>query len=80
MTEVVTIVWPSEGGRSGIITLEWFEGRQLKHYLLDSRLRQYGVGALVKTCRIYNAQQQRVRRHYVPAPGDTIVFTTTPTR
>ena len=81
MTETVTIVWPAEGGRSGIITLEWLKGRQVKHYLLDPRIRQYGVGALpAHKCRIYNGKQQRIKRHYVPTPGDTIVFITAPQR
>lgn len=81
MSEVVTFVWPAEGGRSGVVSLEWLKGRQVKHYLLDPRVRRYGVGALVTgSCRIYNSKKQRVRRHYVPEPGDTIVFIVAPQR
>ena len=65
----VTIVWPSEGGRSGIVELPWLPGKRVKHYTMQPPLRQYGVGALVKKCRIYNSAQQRIKLSYVPAEG-----------
>lgn len=80
MTEAITIVWPSEGGRSGVIQLPWVQGKLLKQYLLHPQLRQYGVGALIKKCRVYNADKVRVRTIYSPKSGDTIVFVTTPKR
>ena len=76
----VTIVWPSEGGRSGIVELPWLPGKRVKHYTMQPPLRQYGVGALVKKCRIYNSAQQRIKLSYVPAEGDVIVFAIAPTR
>lgn len=80
MTEAITIVWPSEGGRSGMIQLPWVQGKLLKHYLLHPQLRQHGVGALTKKCRIYNADKVRVRTIYSPKSGDTVVFVIAPKR
>lgn len=74
MNDVVTIVWPSRGGRSGTISLEWCSGKKLKHYLLDPRIRCYGVGSMVRTCRIYNSKKQRVKSSYTPESGDAIIF------
>lgn len=76
----VTIVWPRDGAGSGVIHLPWVEGRQLKHYLLAPQLRQYGVGALTKKCRIYNSDQQRIKTIYRPRENDTIVFIVAPKR
>lgn len=76
----VTIVWPSEGGRSGIVELPWLPGKRVKHYTMEQPLRQYGVGALVKKCRIYNSAQQRIKLTYVPKVGEVIVFAIAPTR
>lgn len=76
----ISVVWPGDGGRSGVMHLPWVPGKKLKHYLLEPVLRQQGVGALIKKCRIYNAKQQRIRPIYTPIAGDTIVFVVSPKR
>jgi len=78
--EIVTIVWPSVGGRSGVIQIPWVKDRMLKHYLLHPQLRQHGVGALTKKCRIYNSDKIRVKTIYKPTAGDTVVFVIAPRR
>lgn len=63
-----------------MIQLPWVQGKLLKHYLLHPQLRQHGVGALTKKCRIYNADKVRVRTIYSPKSGDTVVFVIAPKR
>lgn len=60
--------------------LPWLPGKRVKHYTMEQPLRQYGVGALVKKCRIYNSAQQRIKLTYVPKVGEVIVFAIAPTR
>lgn len=71
--DIVTFVWP-QGQRSGIMHLEHKPGWNVRNYLRTQPLRRYPLLGLWKRCRRLNANKERIKLHYVPPPGDTIVL------
>ena len=72
--QTVTFVWPGRGERTGIVHMEWKPGWSVRNYLRMQPLRRYPLLGLWKRCRRLNAKKQRVKLHYVPPAGDTIVL------
>lgn len=71
--DIVTFVWP-QGSRTGIMRLEHKPEWSVRNYLRTSALKRYPLLGLWKRCRRLNAKKQRIKLHYVPFPGDTIVL------
>lgn len=69
---MITIVF-TNGPATGTTELPWIEGKQLRQYLHEYPLRQYGVGAKVFSSKFYNLQKTAVKQYYTPPDGDVIV-------
>lgn len=70
---LVTFVW-LQGPRTGIMHVEHKQGWSVRNYLRTPPLRRYPLLGLWRRCRRFNAHRQRIKLHYVPSPGDTIVL------
>jgi hypothetical protein len=74
MTDVVTISFFAPGGEQAWIKLPWVNGRRLRDYLRDPRLRKYSLLARARREKVVNVQGRKVRLRDQLKAGDAVAF------
>ena len=73
MSELITIHFPAPYGRAHI-RFPWTEGKRLRDYLRDPRLRRHALIQKARNYRVLNQNLKRVRFHHPLSAGDVVKF------